>query len=427
MKKFKNATMRIIAAALLCAVMVLGACSNSENTSSTASTNDVENKDVTYTVTVKDALGAKMASGVVVKFMQNGEQKAMQTCDENGTASKTLPAGEYDIELAFTDSNAQYHYEATKLTADANSAEVVISKKISGEPTTLSVGADEFDAYTADKGCTYVELEDGKRNYFIFIPTESGNYEFSIIGAKDAVIGYYGAPHFVQSNNVAENVNDDGSFTINVTASMINTDGSGTSTFVLGIDANGAKSAILAINRIGDPLKTIEDVPEEIYQSTADLEPYSLPDGAEIKEFDLTASSDTYNIVYNEADGFYHLGSADGELVLVRVAEDCDYIASFATILERSGVSKYFRDENGDIVKKVSYSECLLEYIEYVDENEGVYPLTEDLKHIIQQHGEYVGWWNIESNGYIFKDINGNNDSTINADIAWLLMCCYIG
>ena len=95
-------------------------------------------------------------------------------------------------------------------------------------------------------------------------------------------------------------------------------------------------------------------------------------------------------------------------------------------MLDRSGVTKYFFDENDEFVKKESYSECLLEYIEYVDEAEGVYPLTEDLKYIIQQRGGYVGWWDIESSGYIFKDAAGNNDATINAEIAWLLMCCYI-
>ena len=94
-------------------------------------------------------------------------------------------------------------------------------------------------------------------------------------------------------------------------------------------------------------------------------------------------------------------------------------------ILDRSGVSRYFYDDDGNFEKKVSYSECLFEYIEVADEREGVYPLTEDLKHIIQQRGEYVGWWDIESNGYIFKDINGNNDPSINKENAWLLMCCY--
>ena len=162
------------------------------------------------------------------------------------------------------------------------------------------------------------------------------------------------------------------------------------------------------------------------YATTATLAPYKLASSTKLNNFDIKASSDKYNLVYNEADGFYHLDSVDGPLVLVRLAEDCDYIACFQTILDRSGVTKYFYDEDGKFVKKESYSECLLEYIECVDEVEGVYPLTEDLKYIIQQRGEYVGWWDIESSGYLFKDMNGNKDSDINADIAWLLMSCYI-
>jgi hypothetical protein len=182
----------------------------------------------------------------------------------------------------------------------------------------------------------------------------------------------------------------------------------------------------LTIKRVGDPIKTIEDEPWTIYETTADLKEYTLPEGATLGEFDLTSSTDAYNIVFNEDDGFYHLGSANGPLVLVRLAEDCEYIACFKTILDRSGVSRYFFDDDGKFVKKESYSESLLEYIACVDENEGVYPLTEDLKYIIQQRGEYVGWWDPESATYLFKDMDGNNLTDINNEIAWLLMCCYI-
>ena len=62
---------------------------------------------------------------------------------------------------------------------------------------------------------------------------------------------------------------------------------------------------------------------------------------------------------------------------------------------------------------------------EHLSRSERCYPLTEDLKYIIQQRGEYVGWWDIENNGYMFKDANGNNMTNINAEIAWLFMCCY--
>ena len=410
MKNIKRIISIILAAVLLCAALT--ACGSVEKT---------------YSVTVKDALGNPYTSGIVVKFMQGDTQVAMQSCDENGTAAKSLPSGKYTATLVFADTDTEYFYDDNiKLTSRKSEVEVVVTYKINSEPDTLNVGSESIDAYDVKTGCTYVDLKANSRNYFLFTPTEAGNYEFSIPEGKDAVIGYYGAPHFVQENSAAEVV--DNKFTINVKSAMIGTNGTGTTTIVIGIDAGkNTKNCTLGINRLGDPIKTVEDEPWTVYQKTVELQDYKLPAGAEIKEFDLKASTDTYNLVFNENDGYYHLDSASGPLVLVRLGENCEYIDCFKTILDRSGVTKYFYDEDGKFVKKESYSECLLEYIEYIDEDYGVYPLTEDLKYIIQQRGDYYGWWDIENSGYIFKDSNGNNDNTINTEIAWLLMCCYIG
>ncbi len=398
------------------------ACGGTEDNSS------VPSGDITYKVTVKDYSGNVMSSGMIVQFMQNGEKIAMQNVDENGVAEKVLPAGDYTIVLSNTNKEKKYDYIiSSELTASVTEAAVTVAEEITWEPQTLVAQGSEYDAYKVALGCTYVKLDGEKRNYFLFTPTASGNYMFNIVSADgaDVQIGYYGAPHFVQENNVAEEMADN-SFTISVSDSMIGTGDSGTSTFVIGIDAADAKSCVLSIERIGDAIKTIEDEPWIIYEPTAELSSYVLPEEYEIKEFDLGASTDAYNIVYNETDGFYHLDSENGPLVLVRLGEDCEYIACFATILDRSGVNKYFFDENGDFVKKETYDQCLLTYFDYMDENEGVYPLTEDLKYIIQQRGEYVGWWNPESANYLFKDMNGNNLTDINNEIAWLLMCCYI-
>ncbi len=378
-----------------------------------------------YTVNVKDALGNPYSSGIVVKFMQDGKQVAMQSCNEQGAAIKSLINGKYDVVLQFADEKIQYHYDKNiKLSPRKNEVDVILAYKITGKPEKLYVGSDEYDAYTIDTGCTYVELKSGSRNYFLFTPSKEGNYEFSIPEGKNATIGYYGAPHFVQSNSATEV--KDNKFTINVKSGMIGTNGTGTSTFVIGVDADKkAKNCIIGINRLGDAIKTVEDEPWTVYQKSVELQDYILPNNLEIKEFDLTASTDAYKLVLNEDEGYYHLNDANGPIVLVRLAEDNEYIACFKTILDRSGVNKYFFDENNNFIKKESYSECLLEYIEYVDEDNGVYPLTEDLKYIIQQRGEYVGWWDIENPTYMFKDDSGNNMTDINAEIAWLFMCCY--
>ena len=83
----KRITSLALAAVLLLTSVLLWGCGSSE---------------IEYKVNVTDALGTPYTSGIVVKFMQNGEQVALQACDENGVAAKTLPKGNYEAELSFT-------------------------------------------------------------------------------------------------------------------------------------------------------------------------------------------------------------------------------------------------------------------------------------------------------------------------------------
>ena len=410
MKAMKKVVALLLAAVMCC--MVLSACADGEPA---------------YKVTVVDALGNPYTSGVIVKFLQNGEQVAMQAIDAEGTVERTMAKGEYTVELQFTSSADQYYYDQTDvaLTADKTELEIVLSYAINEDAQKLYAQGKETEAYAVNLGCTYVELSQEDRSYFLFTPTEAGTYEFTLVGS-DAAIGYYGAPHFVQETSAAEVT--DNKFQVSIKASMIGTGGAGTTVMVVGVDAS-ENNGVLTIQRVGDAEHTIEDEPWTVYETTAALEQYTLPAGAQLGEFDLTASTDTYTLVYNETDGFYHLDSTDGPLVLVRLGEKAEvkYLDPFETILEHSGVNKYFFDENGEFVKKESYSECLLEYFEYVDEATGLYPLTEDLKYIIQQRGDYSGWFDPTESLYLFKDDSGNAIPGINNEIAWLFMCCYIG
>lgn len=413
----------IFAALLLCCAAFLWACGGDDSdTKPTAMP-----KDADYCVKVVDVFGNPVTDGVVVKFMKDGQQLSMHVIDDKGEVVKHMDRDDYTVELLFTDDESMYYYDKdnTKMTKENTELEIVLASNISGTPYNLSIDTVSYDAYYISAGGTHTSLKANERNYFIFSPTQAGEYKLYTIN-KIGTIGYYGAPHFVQTNNVAQ-VNDDGSITINVHSSMIGTQNSGTAEYVIGLDPNeNINECIICVERVGDVAHSYEDEPWIIYAKTVALNKYTLQKNVEIKEFDLTSPSSAYNLILNENDGFYHIGSADGPLVLVRLSKDSDYLASFKTILETSGVVKYFFDDNGEYIKKESYSECLLEYINYVDEENGVYPLTADLKYIIQQRGEYVGWFDSDKSTYLFKESDGEPISGINNDISWLFMCCYI-
>ncbi len=413
----KKITALLLAAALL---LTLAACGGGSEVPAAPTAN--ASGEITYTVSVADATGNPYTSGVIVRFLKDGEQAAMQPVDGTGAASKDLPAGEYTVELMFTGDASEYHYdqEGLVLTAEAPALTVTLNYTMSAEPVSLTAQGRETQAYPVSDGSTYVKLVPGERSYFLYTPTQAGTFAFSSDTAT-AVIGYYGAPHFVQEATAAEVV--DNTFTQSIRATMIGEDGG--AVIVIGIDADAfTDSCILTVQRTGDPEWNVEDEPWVVYEPTVKLAPYTLGAGS-IQEFDLTASSDTYNLVLGR-DGFYHLDSENGPLVLVRLTKDPKYLPCFKNILDRSGISRYFYDESGEFSHKETYDQCLLTYIEYADEESGTYPLTEDLKYIIQQRGEYVGWWDLSGHSYLFVDENQVPLDDINHDIAWLFMCCYL-
>jgi hypothetical protein len=418
MRKTMNNTKRYIAFLIALALMfllVLTGCGGGEETPAVQQSGNVD-----YQVSLTDALGNTYHEGIIVKFLQDGQEIAMQVVGDNGTATKSLPAGTYTVELVYTSNEAAYSYDADNvtLTAENPSLTIMMTATTSLETATLFVDGEEFAAYHVGVGCSNVPLNVGKRSYFLFTPDQAGNYEFGVEG-NVATIGYYGAPHFVQSVSAVDVVDNK----VQVSVSAGNLGG----TLVIGLDSESADGCTLTVERIGEPIKTLADEPWHTYMKTVELSPYTLPAGAALKEFDLTASGDTYKLVLNEAEGFYHLDSADGPLVLVRLTGELEYMATYQTMLDRTGVVKYFFDDKGEFLRKESYSECLLEYIPNADEKAGVYPLTEDLKYIIQQSGDHSGWWDFDGHGYIFLDEGGNKVANINPEIAWLFMCCYIG
>lgn len=387
--------------ALLCVMLILGACGFQPV------------REVSYRVTVVDALGLPYAGKVSVRFLKAGKQAALRSTNDDGIVAIDLPADAYGVELEFAE-GAYYYSRDLILSPDKPEGELLVAPILSAEPGTLYVEGVEHEVYPIDLGGTYVPLEPGVRNYFLFSPETAGTYEFS---ADAGQVGYYGTRHFVQSVNAGE-ISEQG-----IRVSVREDSLGGTAGYVLGVDAGDALGCILTVARIGEPRRDLADEPWDVYTAAVAPSPYTLPEGAVLREFDLTR---LYELVYNESDGFYHLRSAEGPLVLMLLGEDNQYLDCFKTILDRTGVTRHFFDEDGVFQKKESYTECLLEYISCMDEKTGVYPLTEDLKYILQSEGADSGWFDPENSLYLFRDARGDPIPGIKAAGSWLFMCRYL-
>ncbi len=415
---------KVLALIMLCAATTLCACGNDPGAGTTEAPVELS-KEANYKVTVTDMQGKPFSSGVIVRFLKDGQQVSMQVADENGTVEKVMERGDYTVELKFTDSKVEYAYDESKMTLSAEKTELTVqmADTVTGEGVDLFVGEGALKAYSVGVTSTQVPLKAGARSYFLFAPKMSGTYEISMLD-EGTSIGCYGTVFYVQEFSIVEVI--DNKMIMSITPDMVGSGDGGANVMVIGVDSESAESAILTIERVGEHQWTIEDEPWTVYEKTVELEKYQMPEGMHAVPFNLTAKTEDCKLVFNEEDGFYHKDTADGPLVVMFLGKDSQYIMSYKEITSKTSVVKYFFDENGKFQKKERYNPCLREYIEYIDEAAGVYPLTEDLKYIVQQHGDHAGWWDLDSNTSVFYDSKGNKVGGINEEIAWLLMCGYL-
>ena len=411
-----NTLKKIFTAALAIAMLLaLCACGNSETAGGVAN----------YQVKVLDGQGNPLTTGVIVKFLKDGQQVAMQPVNAEGIATKELDKGDYTVELVFTSAEQSGHYDTTAavLSAEKTSLELSLINALGSESYDLVVNGEDFQAFAVDAGSTFLNVKASVRNYYIFQPTEAGDYEFSV-NDNSLVIGYYGAPHFVQTQHATGEAVVDNKFTLTIGSSSLG------GSYVIGLDGVAADAdAILKIVRVGDPTIGISDMPWTEYKTTHTPTPYTLDLGGKtLKYVDVTGKTEDNQVVYNDADGYYHFGNANGPIVLVHLGVKAPYY-SLQYIINPDGdlgqhgskICEYFFDANDEFLKKEDYSAILTEYFKNMDQKEGVYPLTNDLKYIIQNGCKQ--WWDKNDPDY-------NEQFSItdcNPEIGWMFALCYIG
>lgn len=366
-----------------------------------------------YSVAVADYYGEPIKTAVV-SFFEGSTMVKMQSVNDSGIATVELPTGSYVVNLSFTDGVTR-HYKAISLTSEAPSGTVKVAQDVSSKTEELYENPTNF----VEIGGTYVTLQSDVDNYFFFEPTSEGIYKFTT-SDPSAVISYWGNnPHFIwdqtENTDYANNA-----FTLEVRADNLG------GSYIIGV--TGANETIIEITLIGGPSFDPErDAAWEEYTPKKAASAFALPSGTKLTQIDLTASS--VKLVVDDK-GIYHLNTADGPVVYIKLGEGAPYVSMYQ-LLGMTGFGgarfgKIFYDTNGEFVKKESYNEAMLAFTGSVDSKTGVYPLTEDIAYMIQQGGEYKGWWDPENANFLFKDGDGNRDMTINLDIAWLF-ACFVG
>ena len=131
----------------------------------------------------------------------------------------------------------------------------------------------------------------------------------------------------------------------------------------------------------------------------------------------------TLNVVYNENDGFYHVDSNDGYLLLAKISEPCPYMdRAFSKVNKETLENEGILSVTGIVVDngKKDYSEFVQEYEKYCN-SDGVYPVTQELKTFLELLIKKEFYFDERRGNWI----GGQLDYIAIKELQWLFPACY--
>ena len=381
-----------------------------------------------YGVWIADGQGNPV-NNIIVKVMQNGEQIKMYPYQGEFLAFD-LEFGTYQLVLDLSQLDGSYTFDESlcTLTPEKRSTSIRLLKTAAADEEVF-VGAPielDYPAYRLTEGATQIALTPNDYTFFIFSPVNAAVYTITYESNTNLAISYHGGSFFTQGMDLSESSTDTAKYenglSLNVYASNLGAE------YVFAVKSTGATSCILNIKNVGDPGTRIEDEPWTPYlEDTAMVEKQlnTTVDGT-YTAIDLTDL--TVKAVYNEADGYYHLGSADGPIIFIDLTANTQFVSSIQTICLNQRMGAYIYDLNGKVVEKRSYNELFVQYgmadtAETAKSDPIRIPLTKKLAEAIQSFGDKNSWWNPTSDANIFTPVLLG--TPYNQEYAWLLFCGY--
>ena len=275
--------------------------------------------------------------------------------------------------------------------------------------------ATRYTAYCVNEGRTRLDLSADEQNYFVFEPVEPGRYLVTTSDAK-AVVSYWGSS-FSASKREPEGGISNNAFYLNVKEKNLGSD------YVIGI--TGADQCILEITNVGDPILDETDIEFKEYEAKTEVTKYTLPskiDPDNMVSIDVTASTDSIQLYLNKEDGYYHVNSVNGPVLYMNLKTGTPY--SLYEALNSSNFYKIVYDQAGKALYKENYRTLIEQY--WTNSDGGLYPVTEDLRYIVENGGAAKGWWdkNNRNSDYWYSSATGYGKN-LNPEIAWMFSCCY--
>ena len=122
------------------------------------------------------------------------------------------------------------------------------------------------------------------------------------------------------------------------------------------------------------------------------------------------------------ADGYYHLRSEDGPVILIDLLNK-HFGISILELVSAGKMVWYTYDEDGYPIYKKDYTASMNAYLAIMEPTKGLYPLTQDLYIMIKQYGDHVGWWDPASENYLFASVT---DAALIPGAEWRFLTSYI-
>jgi len=316
----------------------------------------------------EDANPYAFGAGTVVFSTTVGEKTEEDDGDNTGGDN---PGGDNPGGLTGEEINANYYYNYTEL----GTGTVTVFPEFGYATTLYTFRADEAGTYT-------VTLSD-----------------------NTGAVGYYGSNEwFPYDYSLDTGVANTYTYTLNYTEAN--------APALIGI--SGTTMTDITITKAGEA--EIVTIPE--YTAYTSAEPYVYTgETATLTYVNVEATDKVVDKAVYASDGYYHLNSVDGPVLMVNIYDELFSIANAPST--GKVVTVNYGVDGKEVVSKTVWNDVLLAYAECADKETGLYPLTSQLVYFYQTYGEQQRLYT--ESGYV-----GGQFSKGMGEDAWMFACMYV-